>query len=189
MKAGKYKTIVLDPPWRITSTGPNSRPCHGKIERKLAYDTMSDAEIVEFPINDFASKSCNLFVWTIQSRLPFTIDLLKKWGFKYYCTCVWVKNSGITMQGIFRNHEFVVFGYRGDFDIPFTGKAMPTAFHARATGHSIKPAEFYEIIRSKTKAPRIDIFARQRHYGFDAGGDQVETSQSQMKIMAEYIRS
>ena len=173
----KYKTIVIDPPWRITATGPNSKPMHGKIQRKLRYETMSDKEIAHFPIDNFASKECNLFVWTIQSRLPFTMELLKKWGFKYYCTYTWVKNSGITMQGVFRNSEFVVFGYRGQFSIPFTGKAMPAAFNGKTGTHSEKPVEFYDIIKQKTKAPRIDIFARKKHKGFEAWGDEIESIQ------------
>lgn len=40
--------------------------------------------------------------------------------------------------------------------------------------HSQKPDEFYEILRRRTPAPRIDIFARRRHFGFDAHGNQVE---------------
>lgn len=173
----KYKTVVIDPPWRITTTGPNSKPMHGKIQRKLRYETMSDKEIERFPINDFASKECNLFIWTIQSRLPFTIELIKKWGFKYYCTYTWVKNSGITMQGVFRNSEFVVFGYRGQFSIPFTGKAMPAAFNGKTGFHSEKPVEFYNIIKQKTKSPRIDIFARKKHSGFDAWGAEIKPMQ------------
>ena len=171
----RYRTIVVDPPWRITTTGPNSRPVNGKIQRRLRYETMSNKQIEDFPIDDFAGRTCNLFVWTIQSRLPFTVNLLEKWGFKYYCTYTWIKNSGITMQGVFRNSEFVVFGYRGDYSIPFTGKAMPTAFNAKTGTHSEKPMEFYDIIRQKTKPPRIDIFARRRHQGFDAWGDEAET--------------
>ena len=171
----KYKTVVVDPPWRITATGPNSKPCRGVIKRWLDYKTMSDHEIEEFPINDFAANSCNLFVWSIQSRLPFTMDLIQKWGFNYYCTYTWIKNTGITMQGVFRNSEFVVFGYRGPFSIPFTGRALPTAFNGRTGGHSRKPSEFYELLRTKTKPPRIDLFARQRHLGFDAWGDEAIT--------------
>ena len=177
----KYNTIVMDPPWRITATGPNSKPCHGKIKRWLDYDTMSDREIESFPIDDFASEQCNLFMWTIHSRLPFTMDLLQKWGFKYYCTFTWIKNSGITMQGVFRNSEFAVFGYRGQFDIPFTGKAITTAFNGKTGAHSEKPSEFYTMIKTKTKPPRIDLFARKRHLDFDVWGDQAE-AQAQARL-------
>ena len=76
------------------------------------------------------------------------------------------------MQGIFRNSEFVVFGYRGPFNIPFKGRSIPAAFNGRTGGHSKKPSEFYELLRTKTKPPRIDVFARKRHPGFDAWGDE-----------------
>ena len=78
------------------------------------------------------------------------------------------------MQGIFRNSELAIFGYSGEFNIPFRGKAIPTAFNAKTGIHSEKPSEFYEIIKSKTQTPRIDIFARKQHHGFTAWGDQVE---------------
>lgn len=173
----KYKTVVIDPPWRITTTGPNSKPMHGKIQRRLRYETMSDKEIEKFPINDFASLECNLFVWTTHKKLPFAVNLIKKWGFKYYSTFTWIKNSGLTMQGIFRNSEFVVFGYRGKYDIPFTGKAMPTAFNGKTGEHSEKPIEFYDIIKRKTQSPRIDLFARKKHVGFTPWGNEIKPTQ------------
>ena len=33
---------------------------------------------------------------------------------------------------------------------------------------------FYELIRRVARRPRVDIFARRRHEGFDAFGNQVE---------------
>ena len=38
--------------------------------------------------------------------------------------------------GVFKNSKSVVFWYRGGFDIPFRGRAMPTAFTSRAGIHS-----------------------------------------------------
>jgi N6-adenosine-specific RNA methylase IME4 len=55
------------------------------------------------------------------------------------------------------------------------GSFIPTLFRVSRTTHSEKPSMFYEILRIRTKEPRIDIFARKRHFGFDAYGDQVET--------------
>lgn len=40
--------------------------------------------------------------------------------------------------------------------------------------HSRKPDSFYEILRTNTPEPRIDIFARYRHFGFDSYGNEVQ---------------
>lgn len=169
----KYKTVVIDLPWSLVAHG-SSNMMTGKIDKKLPYKSMTDKQILNFPINDFVDDNCNLFIWTTHYKLPFVFELVKKWGFKYHCMITWVKNTGITMRGIFRNSEFVVFAYNGKFTIPSKGKALRTVINAKTTGHSSKPFEFYEEIKSKTEEPRIDIFARKRHDGFEAWGDEVE---------------
>ena len=174
----KYETVVIDPPWTLTPGGRNSKLLRGDLQKTLPYKTMSDEEIEKFPIDDFASAECNLFIWTTHKKLPFAVELIKKWGFNYYSTFTWVKNTGLTLQGVFRNSEFVIFGYRGKYDIPFTGKAMPTAFNGKTGKHSEKPNEFYDLIKDKTQSPRIDLFARKKHDGFTAWGDEIEPTQN-----------
>ena len=171
----KYKTIVIDPPWRLSSAG---NVMSGDIGDTLPYHTMTNKEIMDFPINDFVdSTGCTIFVWTVQSRIRFTFELLEKWGFKHQHLFTWHKNGGLTIHGIHLNAEYIMYGYVGSRDdvIRFHGTAVPSCFSAKRTKHhSQKPAEFYEMIRPKTQEPRIDIFARRRHEGYDAWGDQVE---------------
>lgn len=181
----KYKTIVIDPPWRL-ETGP--KPVNGKVFEQLPYGTMTDEEIAEFPIDDFADKDCALFIWAVHSRLHVALNMLEFWGFKYYCVFTWVKNSGLTIQGVCKNSEFVVYGYRGKFPIPFKGSAIHTAFHGKSGKHSEKPDKFYEMVRAKLPAPRIDIFARKRHYGFDAWGNQVEPEANTLEAYNDKTR-
>ena len=54
------------------------------------------------------------------------------------------------------------------------GVSLPTFFREDSTVHSRKPQIFYQMLCRSTPEPRIDVFARKRHYGFDAWGDQVE---------------
>ncbi len=169
----KYKTVVIDFPYTVD----NFRGTHHSINLKngLPYKMMKDEELENFPINDFADEQCSLFLWTIQGKLEFTINLLKKWGFKYHCVIVWNKTKGIVVSGFNRITEFIVFGYRGKYDIKQKGTSMPTMFTEKSTKHSKKPNMFYDMLLNNTNTPRIDIFARTRHEGFESWGDEVET--------------
>lgn len=137
---------------------------------------MTDSEIAAFPINNFADDECDLFMWTTHTKLPVALSILKDWGFKFHVLLAWDKLSGVCMNGFYRQTEFVVYGYRGKQGVDVgEGNYIPTLISAKARGHSEKPAKFYSIIKERTKEPRIDIFARKRHFGFDAYGDQVES--------------
>lgn len=174
-KLGKYKTVVIDPPWLLRAALKKMVGKHG-YHTNLPYKTMTDEEIRAFQINDFADKECDLFMWTTHTKLPIALDILQAWGFKFHVLLSWDKMSGVCMNGFYRQTEFVVYGYRGKQGIDVgEGSYIPTLFSSKANGHSKKPDKFYSIIKDRTREPRIDIFARKRHYGFDAFGDQVES--------------
>lgn len=81
----------------------------------------------------------------------------------------------LNFLGFGRNFELVIFGYKGKFNINTgDGSYIPTCFKGLNKKHSQKPDEFYERLRSRTSEPRIDIFARRRHFGFDVYGYQIE---------------
>jgi N6-adenosine-specific RNA methylase IME4 len=141
----------------------------------LPYNVMTDAEITAFPINDFAEAECDLFMWATHTKLPVALNILQAWGFKFHVLLAWDKLGGVCMNGFYRQTEFVVYGYRGKMGVDVgEGNYIPTLIQAKSQAHSQKPNKFYSIIKERTQAPRIDIFARKRHYGFDAYGDQVE---------------
>lgn len=169
---GENHVVVVDYPWDRKS-GISGQSRMGKF-RELPYKTMTDAQIRRFDLERFMAPDCDVFLWTTHAKLGFTIQLLGTLGLKYRVVMTWIKPKGITMQGIYRNSEFVVVGYRGKSSIEKTGTPMRTAFVGKHRGHSVKPDEFYEMIRRKTAGPRIDVFARRRHPGFGAWGDQVE---------------
>lgn len=171
----KYKTVVIDPPWFLQAALKKMVGKHG-YHSNLPYNTMTDSEIAAFPINNFADDECDLFMWTTHTKLPVALSILKDWGFKFHVLLAWDKLSGVCMNGFYRQTEFVVYGYRGKQGVDVgEGNYIPTLISAKARGHSEKPAKFYSIIKERTKEPRIDIFARKRHFGFDAYGDQVES--------------
>jgi N6-adenosine-specific RNA methylase IME4 len=168
----KYKTIVIDPPWDVKC---NLTVKFYRTGKKLPYKVMSDKEIEQFPIVDYADEECDLFMWVTHSKLPAGLEIVKQWGFKYHVLLVWDKAGGVCINGFYRRTELVIYAYRGKMGVDTgEGSYLPTLFRQVKTEHSAKPKIFYELLRGRTKEPRIDIFARSRHYGFDAFGDQVE---------------
>jgi len=166
----KYQTIVIDPPWTVKNNLKDLRFYRtGKI---MPYSLMSDEEIINFPIDNFADIRCDLFLWTITSKISLCFEILKKWGFKYMDFIAWDKEIGVPVNGIYRKAEWVLYAYRGKMGINKKGKFIPSLIREKRTYHSRKPDIFYEILKSNTREPRIDIFAREKRDGFDAWGNE-----------------
>ena len=180
--AGSYRCIVVDPPWDQGKTGVRSvRPNQG---RDLTYSTMSLAEIegVEVPI--WAAENALIWLWATNGRsrssgLPIlqqAFDLMDCWGFRYYTLVTWDKKTGVCPFGPYQvTTEHCLFGYRGKFFIPRAAMGQTkTLFTERSKRHSEKPAALYEYITRHFPGPRLDVFARRRHSGFDGWGNEVE---------------
>lgn len=172
----KYKTVVIDFPWPVEPISAHAAKRMRYTDKlNIPYDIMEIEQIEAFPINDYADEQCALFMWTTQGFIDVALDIIKKWGFKRSKVITWDKKDGINWLGFRMNSEFVIFAYRGKYPIVVKkGYSVDTVFEAKRTRHSEKPTKFYDIIRPVTPEPRIDIFARRRHYGFDAWGDQVQ---------------
>jgi len=193
----KYKTVVIDPPWPIALDKriPEAiRKQDGKwSERKvtLDYNTPHLEEIYTFPIDDFAADDCLLFLWVTTGKIEETpvlkigMDLLETWGFKYHQIITWCKLTGLCIWSPFNSRtEHVLFGYRGEF--PKMYAVMPNYFETQQLQHSQKPAKFYQMLRSWTPKPRIDIFARRAHEGFDGWGNEY-VGNSDEGTLLEYL--
>ena len=171
--AGKYKTVVIDPPWTL-KLGRNTLKNTG-YKSKLPYDTMTDKELLKFPLGDFAAANCILFLWTVHSKTRFAFDLAEQWGFKPYAIITWYKHTGVCRNGIYNSTEPCLIAYRGKLGDCTNNKQPIKLFVDSAfTAHSEKPRKFYQMLAKSTPPPRIDIFARRRHHGFDAWGDQAQ---------------
>jgi len=168
----KYKTIVIDFPWSVKNNLTNTK--YYRTGKPMPYKMMSDEEILNFPINNFVEEQGDLFLWTITSKIPFCFELLKKWGFKYMDFIAWDKEIGVPVNGIYRRAEWIIYAYKKKMGINKSGKFIQTIIREKRGKHSSKPNSFYKIIKNNTQEPRIDIFARKRHQGFDAWGDEVE---------------
>ena len=180
----KYKTVVIDPPWDLTPVFTSSfGMTNFKFKDSLPYETISEEDLKNFPIDKFAEEECQLFLWATHSTLPQALELVKYWGFKYHCLLTWDKTKGICLCGINRRTEFVIYAYRGKQNLKQMGVSLPTYFREVSTVHSRKPRSFYHLLVKSTPEPRIDIFARKCYYGFDTWGDQVE----EVQILESFI--
>lgn len=137
------------------------------------YPTMSVEEIAAMDVPDRFANDAFVFLWTTQKFLPDAFAILERWGVKYRFTMVWHKPGGIQPHNSPQfNCEFVVVGSVGNPQF-LDQKAFSTAFNAPRAGHSVKPEEFYDLLRRVTPGPRLDMFSRRDIEDFDAWGNQV----------------
>jgi mRNA (2'-O-methyladenosine-N6-)-methyltransferase len=64
---------MMDPPWQLSS----SNPTRGVA---ISYDTLADNLISEINI-PILQKDGFIFLWTINAKYMFSVELLKKWGY------------------------------------------------------------------------------------------------------------
>lgn len=165
---GKYKTIVVDPPWPQQKILRDVRPNQDAFD----YPTMTLDEIKALPVSEVAMDDCHLFLWTTEKQLPFAFDLIKQWGFRYIFTIVWHKSGGFQPVGLAQyNCEFVLYARIGSPKFIDT-KNFFCCFDGERRGHSRKPIEFYNTIKRVTESPRLDYFSRELIDGFDQYGNE-----------------
>jgi len=168
---GKYRCIVIDPPWDIKKIEREERPNQGVA---LDYPTMSLEEIADeslVPVRTHADDDCHLYLWVTHKYLPAGLDLMEQWGFRYQCLMTWRKNVGITPFSWMYDTEHVIFGRKGN--LPLTQLGLRLSFDAPTQGHSVKPEVFYDRVRAASPGPRIDMFARTERDGFEVWGNEV----------------
>jgi len=167
MPSGKFKTIVIDPPWPVQKIVRNVRPNQDVMD----YKTMTLDEIATLPISDLADpEGCHVYLWSTHKFLPDALKLFEAWGVKYQCLMTWVKNVGITPFSWMYSTEHVLFGRIGSLQLNQLGLRLD--FSAKVTQHSKKPDVFYERVIAASPEPRLEMFARNARDGFTVWGDE-----------------
>ncbi len=166
----KYNIIYVDPPWDIGSIILDEK-WTSPIEDK--YQTLTLDEIKSLEIENICAADCSLFLWTTQSFLIKSFNVIRSWGFKYHCCITWDKGGGWTQNGFHWRTEFCLYAYKGKMNIEQKGKAVPTIITEPSRGHSKKPDLMYELIENNIPEPRIELFARHKRPGWDVWGDEV----------------
>lgn len=164
---GRYRCIVVDPPWPYKAgLRLDDRPDLEGFD----YPQMTLEEIQSLDIGRIAHDDCHLFLWATQRALRDAFEVLDAWGFNHRCTLVWHKNGGHTPieVGFMYNAEFVLYATKGNLPLMKVGEKV--CFEGKRRRHSQKPDEFYDIVRRVSPPPRIDVFSREPHDGFDGWG-------------------
>ena len=190
----KYKTVVIDPPWPIkglleTKSLPQIKQdrlmrkptLQGELKR-VPYYLMTMHDILDFPINEYAAEECLLFIWVTNGKaegvpiIKHALQMVSAWGFEYHTLITWYKHQGMAFHSPIRTAtEHIIFAWRGSFNNLTEQKQaqMSSCIEtSQQTKHSQKPALFYQLLRKWTPEPRIDLFARNAHQGFDGWGDE-----------------
>lgn len=185
---GKYGVIVIDPPWAYgkdtgrTRTAEHHYETIGSNGREINRKTGAGIQniIAATPVSDWAEKDCHLYLWVTNPKLPFAFAMLNQWGFVYKTMITWVKTKadgtphGGGMGWFYRGAtEHLIFGVKGNKPIP-SGLRKPNVVLAQPTGHSVKPAAFYDLLRSiySPDEKMLDAYARTTHPRFDAWGNE-----------------
>jgi hypothetical protein len=139
-KFGPFPLIYADPPTHFDVY--SSEGSHRSSDQH--YPTLSWEEIENFTIygkrvEEIAHENAMLFLWTTSSNIPFALDVMRAWGFKFKTSAAWDK--GVQGTGlIFRNmHEVLLYGDRGD--VPGPVYLPPSLFRYPRGKHSAKPPE------------------------------------------------
>jgi len=168
LKAAKFSTIVVDPPWDWDDEGDVSQFGRGRT----TYGAMSHKELLAFPIGDYKATNAHLYLWITNRSLPKGFSLLEAWGFRYVTCLTWCKPS-IGMGNYFRGStEHILFGISGSLSLK--RKDVGTWFSApRGKKHSTKPDAAYELIESCSPPPYLDVFSRRYRKGWVCWGGEL----------------
>ena len=176
--ADKYKTIVIDPPWKYGTWGSGSKNAliQGEANKPqpLPYDYMTIDEIKELPVNRLANQNCELYLWVTQKYLPDSFDIIKYWNFEYKQILTWCKKPmGKGQGGVYTpTTEFLILARKGR--MPRVERIDTTWWEVKRTmKHSKKPEFFQDLIEQVSEPPRLELFARRLRIGWDVWGNEV----------------
>ena len=107
-----FDVITCDPPWQLSSANPTRGVA-------IAYETLNDKQILDIPF-DKLQTSGFLFIWVINAKYRFALEMMEKWGYKLVDEIAWVKqtvNGKIAKgHGYYLQHakETCLIGVKGD---------------------------------------------------------------------------
>ena len=84
--AGKlFDVITCDPPWQLSSANPTRGVA-------ISYETLSDKQILSIPFGQLQTDGY-LFVWVINAKYRFALEMMEHHGYKMVDEIVWVKQT------------------------------------------------------------------------------------------------
>jgi N6-adenosine-specific RNA methylase IME4 len=153
------------------------------------YTTLTDAELMQLPVGDYAGKDCFLFYWDTTARVAAGrhIPIITAWGFKPTAVAfTWFKlrkcepavpffmprqsmhfGAGLTTR---KNTELCILARRGKPKRLSFG--IREEIFAPVREHSRKPDEFFERAERYAAGPYLELFSRSDREGWITAGDE-----------------
>src|SRR5262245_44503369 len=148
---GHFGAILADPPWKYVTYSERGQ---GRSASQH-YGVMTFEEIATLPVRDVAAPDAWLFLWVPSPHLPFGLQLIERWGFRYSGKAFawakqnpsgvgWHMGTGFTTR---KNSEDCLLGRRGR--PPIKAHDVRELIVAPRRKHSQKPDEQY----ARNRAP------------------------------------
>lgn len=178
----KYQIIYADPPWSFNrGVFQDDERDDRLIEEQ--YRTMDKESLRMLPVRDLADENAALFLWVTDSHLKEGVELIERWGFTYRTIAfIWEKitKHGKTCATVgawtMKNCEVCLLGIKGNMLQYKEINNLYQLVRAIRTSHSKKPDQVRRNIEQLFgDLPRIELFARERSYGWDAWGNEVDS--------------
>jgi N6-adenosine-specific RNA methylase IME4 len=144
-------TIYADPPW--------------EYDNPRYYDRMTLEDIKDIPIRDMECE--HLWLWTTNTYLPRSLEVVEAWGFEYRSMLTWVKNRMGTGWWLRNKTEHVLFATRSK-DKRATPRSRTTVLHEDWQPENRKPDIVYDIIEELSPGPYLELFATKAHPGWQS---------------------
>jgi N6-adenosine-specific RNA methylase IME4 len=165
MTEGRYRTIVVDPPWAYNDASFSRRG------RRSAYECMSLEAISALPIWDWCETDAHIYLWSTNGFMEEAHQIARAWRVEKKTILTWCKRRIGAGHYYHNTTEHVLFCVKGR--LPCLRADMPTHFTGEQGRHSEKPAAFYDMVESMSPGPYLDVFARKLRFNWDAWGDEV----------------
>jgi mRNA (2'-O-methyladenosine-N6-)-methyltransferase len=176
----QFDVIMMDPPWQLATHNPTRGVA-------LGYSQLTDSHITNIPVGKLQKAGGFLFVWVINAKYKFCLNLFKEWGYEMVDEVVWAKltvNRRLAKShGFYLQHakEVCLVARKKGADNPEGTResvASDIIFSERR-GQSQKPEEIYEIIEELVPNGRyLEIFGRKnnlRDYWVTVGNEVTGT--------------
>jgi len=179
----KYNVIYADPPWRFGSKAYQDSNRKMLVLDETQYNTLSIDDLKMLNIKNIANKDCICFMWVTDSHLKEGIEVLESWGFKYKTIGFnWIKKykSGSFCVNFapwtLKSWEVCLIGTKGTMGKYKVVNNIQGLVIEERTKHSKKPIEVKKRIEQLFgNIPKIELFAREKSYGWDVWGNEVES--------------
>ena len=188
-----YKTIVIDPAWKLCSGGSKSLAVHTHYQVQTTAEIIQTVKswIEEYPI----SEEAHLYLWTINpyssgytNGIRDGIKVCEAIGFKPISNLIWCKpQNNPTPYGL-RSTEICIFatrhrkgyhkrimygGSNDQYSVAKNGlKKSRDWFVADRREHSRKPDEFYKLVTQRSNGPYLEMYSRTERKGWTTLGNE-----------------